>query len=150
MPRTEGGGFDTQPEISLSAPSGLPAHSRPGAAPARSRTGSRYAALVTPFRAPLSRPADFFEFWSQTMQELSRVAPAVGLEPAGGRDGIRLQRLSFTSLGGVTIHGYLLRWEDREPRPLVVHGHDVDRGGADGDEDCTYWLGGLASMVAFR
>jgi cephalosporin-C deacetylase len=123
MPRTKGGGFDIQPEISLPAPSGLPAHSRPGAAPARSRTGSRYAALVTPFRAPLSRPADFFEFWSQTMQELSRVAPAVGLEPAGGRDGIRLQRLSFTSLGGVTIHGYLLRWEDREPRPLVVHGH---------------------------
>jgi cephalosporin-C deacetylase len=78
---------------------------------------------VTAFRAPLSRPADFFGFWSQTMQELSWVAPAVGLEPAGGRDGIRLQRLSFVSLGGVAIHGYLLRWEDREPRPLVVHGH---------------------------
>jgi cephalosporin-C deacetylase len=78
---------------------------------------------VTAFRAPLSRPADFFGFWSQTMQELSQVAPAVELEPAGGRDGIRLQRLSFASLGGVAIHGYLLRWEDREPRPLVVHGH---------------------------
>jgi cephalosporin-C deacetylase len=57
------------------------------------------------------------------MEELARVAPAVGLEPAGGRDGIRLQRLSFASLGGVAIRGYLLRWADREPRPLVVHGH---------------------------
>jgi cephalosporin-C deacetylase len=79
--------------------------------------------LVSPFSAPLSRPADFFGFWSQTLAELARVAPAVVLEPVGGRDGIWLQRLSFTSLGGVTIHGYLLRWEDREPRPLVVHGH---------------------------
>ena len=78
---------------------------------------------MTAFRAPLSRPADFFGFWSQTMQELSRVAPAVGLEAAGRRAGIRLQWLSFASLGGVVIHGYLLRWEDREPRPLVVHGH---------------------------
>ena len=78
---------------------------------------------MTAFRAPLSRPADFFGFWSQTLAELSRVAPAVGLEPAGGRDGIRLQRLLFTSLGGVVIHGYLLCWEDQEPRPLVVHGH---------------------------
>jgi cephalosporin-C deacetylase len=78
---------------------------------------------VTAFRAPLSRPADFFGFWSQTLAELARVAPAAGLEAAGRRAGILLQRLSFASLGGVAIHGYLLRWEDGEPRPLVVHGH---------------------------
>ena len=78
---------------------------------------------MTAFRAPLSRPADFFGFWSQTLAELARVAPAAGLEAAGRRAGILLQRLSFASLGGVAIHGYLLRWEEREPRPLVVHGH---------------------------
>jgi cephalosporin-C deacetylase len=78
---------------------------------------------VTGFRAPLSRPADFFEFWSRTMEELRRVPPAVGLEEAGGGDGVRLQRLSFASLGGVVIHGYLLAWRDGAPRPLVVHGH---------------------------
>ena len=66
---------------------------------------------------------DFFGFWSQTLAELARVAPAAGLEAAGRRAGILLQRLSFASLGGVAIHGYLLRWEDGEPRPLVVHGH---------------------------
>ena len=78
---------------------------------------------MTAFRAPLSRPADFFGFWSQTLAELARVAPAAGLEAAGRRAGILLQRLSFASLGGVVLHGYLLRWEDKEPRPLVVHGH---------------------------
>ena len=65
--------------------------------------------------APLSRPADFFGFWSQTLEELARVAPAAGLEVAGRRAGILLQRLSFASLGGVVIHGYLLRWEDKQP-----------------------------------
>jgi cephalosporin-C deacetylase len=79
--------------------------------------------VVTTFRAPLSRPVDFFGFWSRTVEELARVAPATRLEAAGSRDGVRLQRLSFASLGGVTIRGYLLRSERQEPRPLVVHGH---------------------------
>jgi cephalosporin-C deacetylase len=78
---------------------------------------------VTTFRAPLSRPADFFGFWSRTVAELARVAPATRLEPAGARGGVRLHRLSFASLGGVTIHGYLLRVDRGGPRPLVVHGH---------------------------
>jgi cephalosporin-C deacetylase-like acetyl esterase len=78
---------------------------------------------VTTFHAPLSRPADFFGFWSRTVEELARIAPAVRLQPAGSRAGVRLQRLSFASLGGVTIHGYLLRSNHDGPRPLVVHSH---------------------------
>jgi cephalosporin-C deacetylase len=78
---------------------------------------------VTTSRAPLSRPADFFGFWSRTVEELARVPAATRLEAAGSRGGVRLHRLSFASLGGVTIGGYLLRSEREEPRPLVVHGH---------------------------
>jgi cephalosporin-C deacetylase len=74
-------------------------------------------------RPPLSRPADFFGFWAQTLEELGRVAPAMRRQVAGGRGGVRLERLRFCSLGGVAIGGYLLRWRDGGPRPLVVHGH---------------------------
>jgi cephalosporin-C deacetylase len=42
---------------------------------------------------------------------------------AGTRAGIRLEWLSFASLGDARISGYLLRWADDAPRPLVVHGH---------------------------
>jgi cephalosporin-C deacetylase len=78
---------------------------------------------VTTFRVPLSRPADFFGFWSGTVEELARVPAATRLEGAATRGGTRLERLWFTSLGGATIGGYLLRSEGGEPRPLVVHGH---------------------------
>jgi cephalosporin-C deacetylase-like acetyl esterase len=71
----------------------------------------------------LRRPVDFFEFWSRTMKELDRTGPMVEREAATTRAGIRLERLSFASLGDARIHGYLLRWADGAPRPLVVHGH---------------------------
>jgi cephalosporin-C deacetylase len=78
---------------------------------------------VTTFRPPLTRPPDFFGFWSRTVKELALVAPGVATEAAGGRDGVELRRLSFASLGDVTINGYLLSSRDGTPRPLVVHGH---------------------------
>jgi cephalosporin-C deacetylase len=71
----------------------------------------------------LSRPVDFLEFWSRTIEELDRTVPMVAREAAAIRAGIRLEWLSFTSLGEARIHGYLLRWADDAPRPLVVHGH---------------------------
>jgi hypothetical protein len=42
---------------------------------------------------------------------------------AATRAGIQLEWLSFASLGDARISGYLLRWADGVPRPLVVHGH---------------------------
>jgi cephalosporin-C deacetylase len=74
-------------------------------------------------RPPSRRPVDFFEFWSRTLDELDGTPPVVEREVAGARAGLELERLSFGSLGGVRIHGYLLRWVDGRPRPLVVHGH---------------------------
>jgi len=78
--------------------------------------------VATP-RPPLSRPVDFFEFWSQTIDELDRTPPVLERQAASARAGLELEGLSFASLGGARIHGYLLRWADGEPRPLVVHGH---------------------------
>jgi cephalosporin-C deacetylase len=66
---------------------------------------------------------DFFKFWSQTIDELDRTPPVVERQAAGARAGLELERLAFASLGDALIHGYLLRWADDEPRPLVVHGH---------------------------
>jgi cephalosporin-C deacetylase len=63
------------------------------------------------------------EFWSRTIKELDRTVPMVEREAAAIRAGIRLEWLSFSSLGDARIHGYLLRWADDAPRPLVVHGH---------------------------
>ena len=78
--------------------------------------------MATP-RPPLNRPVDFFEFWSQTIDELDRTPPMVERQAAGARAGLELERLAFASLGNARIHGYLLRWADDAPRPLVVHGH---------------------------
>jgi cephalosporin-C deacetylase len=78
--------------------------------------------VATP-RPPLNRPVDFFEFWSQTIDELDRTPPMVERQAAGARAGLELERLAFASLGNARIHGYLLRWADDAPRPLVVHGH---------------------------
>jgi cephalosporin-C deacetylase len=78
--------------------------------------------VATP-RPPLNRPVDFFAFWSQTIKELDRIPPMVEREAAGAQAGLELERLAFASLGNARIHGYLLRWADGEPRPLVVHGH---------------------------
>jgi hypothetical protein len=60
---------------------------------------ARYAVLMLPPRPPLSRPVDFSAFWSQTIKELHRTLPMVEREAAGTRAGIRLEWLSFASLG---------------------------------------------------
>jgi cephalosporin-C deacetylase len=74
-------------------------------------------------RPPLNRPVDFFEFWSQTIDELDRTRSVVERQTVGARAGLELERIVFASLGKARIHGYLLRWADGAPRPLVVHGH---------------------------
>jgi cephalosporin-C deacetylase len=66
---------------------------------------------------------DFSEFWSRTIKELDRTLPMVEWKATATRAGIRLERISFASLGDARISGYLLRWADGAPRPLVVHGH---------------------------
>ncbi|MGA7800598.1 MAG: acetylxylan esterase [Gammaproteobacteria bacterium] len=74
---------------------------------------------------PLTRADDFGPFWVQTLETLADVAP----EPAilqlerGRQGGPALRWFSVRSLGGKQIVGYLLQWEDPQPRPLVVYTH---------------------------
>jgi hypothetical protein len=40
-----------------------------------------------------------------------------------GRQRPLFERLAFDSLDEARVSGYVIRWEDGAPRPLVVHGH---------------------------
>ena len=72
---------------------------------------------------PLTRPPDFDRFWSATRAELAGVAARPKLERVDAKRGLVLERLTFGSLGGARVHGYVLRATDGAARPLVVHGH---------------------------
>ena len=80
---------------------------------------------MTASRAPaLTPPADFERFWARTRAELDEVPAAVRREPGGERRGkLELEELSFASLEGMRVRGYLIRSPDDRPRPLVVHSH---------------------------
>ncbi len=80
-------------------------------------------------RPPLTRPPDFEAFWSGTTTELGRIPPAISREPLYSEDpALGFERLTFDSLGGGRISGYVIRWRDEVPRPLVVHGHGYGGG----------------------
>jgi cephalosporin-C deacetylase len=71
----------------------------------------------------LHMPPDLAHFWAETSQLLDDVDPDVDARDLPGvRDSpATLQRLAFSSLGGVRVGGYLL--SQPGPRPLVVHSH---------------------------
>ena len=73
---------------------------------------------------PLTRLPDFESFWEKTRAELGEISPAVSRESLGSEDtALEFERLSFASLGGARVSGYVIRWKDDVPRPLVVHSH---------------------------
>ncbi|MEO0580276.1 MAG: alpha/beta fold hydrolase, partial [Pseudomonadota bacterium] len=62
--------------------------------------------------------------WDATLDSLSEIAPApLSQRGSSPRPGLTLDKLSFTSLGGQQILGYLLAHDHPEPRPLIVHTH---------------------------
>lgn len=80
-------------------------------------------------RPALNRPHDFARFWEMTTAELEGVYPDVVREPLREEHPIlRCERLSFSSLGGARVSGYMIRWADDTGRPLVVHAHGYDGG----------------------
>lgn len=96
-------------------------------------------------KPPLTRPPDFESFWHGTLQELGRVdaclerlAPREDHDPA-----LVMEEISFHGLGQVRIHGYLIRWRDEEPRPLVVHSH----GYGSACQPCWSWAGAGLNVV---
>ena len=75
----------------------------------------------TPLR---EEPDGLDAFWGRTLDALAETGPApiAHRQPAPGV-GLQFDRLEFTSLGNVTIAGYLLTHDDSESRPLIVHSH---------------------------
>lgn len=97
-----------------------PPERRPEGWEARSGEGSQ---------PPLTRPPDFESFWERTRAELGRIPPAVSRELLASEDpALGFERLSFDSLGGARISGYVIRWQDHVSRPLVVHSHGYGGG----------------------
>lgn len=70
-------------------------------------------------------PVDFSSFWAKTRRALDQVESAIAREPVSqtAYPRLALEYISFCSLGGARIHGYLIRWKDKKRRPLVVHSH---------------------------
>jgi len=95
---------------------------------------------MTEPRPPLSRPGDFSAFWSRTLEELDGIPPRLDRQPEGKTGGLQLERFAFDSLREGRIHGYLLRWEDGTPRPLVVHSHGY------GDQTTPMWSWARAGL----
>ena len=82
-------------------------------------------------RPPLTRPRNFFPFWSDTLAALARTPPDPRLGIAvTSPEGARITPVRFRSLGGRDIQGFLITPGDRQPdapaasrRPLVVSTH---------------------------
>jgi len=70
-------------------------------------------------------PPDFERFWAKTRRDLAEVDPGLQREerPECAAAHRVVEHLSFRSLGGGWVRGYLIRWQDRQPRPLVIHSH---------------------------
>ncbi len=75
--------------------------------------------------APLSAPPEEFDrFWEATLGALDETAPGPVLaRESSPAEGLTLDRIQFTSLGGARIAGYLLAHDGPAPKPLVVHSH---------------------------
>ena len=72
----------------------------------------------------LTRPDDFFEFWADNLRQIEQVDTTADSTLGHClRPELCVEYLTFQSLGGAIIHGYLLSWRDDRPRPLVVHAH---------------------------
>ena len=76
-------------------------------------------------RPHATRPGDFERFWASTLRTLNAVElrPEVETLDETTHPDIRLEELTFSSLGNVRVRGYALRWRARKRRPLVVHNH---------------------------
>lgn len=73
----------------------------------------------------LIQPPDFESFWTKTIEELEGIDPAIERNTISQTEdpSLILEHITFNSLRGATIHGYLLTWDDRKKRPFVTHSH---------------------------
>ena len=95
--------------------------------PARAQSAPMPVKGLERFKPNLHRPPGFLRFWTSTVANLAKIEPDARFLPTRERaDGLTLDRLAYTSLGGVRIRGYLLRPISGQPCPLVVHAHGYE------------------------
>lgn len=77
------------------------------------------------FKPKRNKPPDFNEFWKKTINELQSVEPNIKTQLAPGdiQPTLVHEYVSFNSLNNARIQGYIIRWDDDTPRPLVVYTH---------------------------
>lgn len=68
-------------------------------------------------------PDDFDVFWNAALDEVSELMVSYEILSQEQMDDLTLTWLTFRSLDGAVLTGYLLRWNDPAPRPLVVYTH---------------------------
>jgi cephalosporin-C deacetylase len=79
-------------------------------------------------KPPLTRTPDFTDFWQGTLGDLGRVPLDITQKPVSqtSHADLVLEDITFCSLDGGRIEGYLLRGsrvKDERNRPLVIHSH---------------------------
>lgn len=76
------------------------------------------------FKPNVDPPPDFLRFWALAVAELQAIAPRPIVTRETELDaGATLYDVTYVSLGGAEITGYLLRPATVQPRPLIVHAH---------------------------
>ncbi len=78
----------------------------------------------TPAADTLQRPADFDDFWLDTLNTLATIPFEIQVERSQSLgNGLQLDSLCFQSWAACPIRGYLLHQNSAKPRPLVVYTH---------------------------
>lgn len=76
-------------------------------------------------KPPLTRRPDFFQFWEETLAELSNVHLEVQCSDTSFGEELPVTAVSFRSLGGCELRGFLVKrpTKEGETAPLVVTSH---------------------------
>ena len=71
----------------------------------------------------IEKPDDFDRFWRQTCMELNRYADTFERTLVDQRDAIDYYTIEFNAWQNTALWSYLLQWQDKQPRPLVIYTH---------------------------
>jgi len=85
------------------------------------------------YRGTNPKPADFEQYWNETMEEMESISPGLNIEYANlSIPGVRCAHLTFTGLGGARIYAKFLRpasaHPDGNPGLLSFHGYSGQSG----------------------
>ena len=71
----------------------------------------------------IDRPQDFDQFWQETRFDLNNYPETFEQTLSDQQGRVSHYAIEFNSWQNTTIRGYLLKWQDSQPRPLIVYTH---------------------------